>query len=69
MSFKSSRTSYVRNFYIENGSNYINPHDGKFDHTCINEFNLDKTSKILDLACGSGEITMDLLKYLFYIIK
>lgn len=55
----------VDNYYEKNALTYTNPHELKI-HNLLNEFlekniDMDKESKILDLCCGSGEITKFLL--------
>lgn len=60
----------VESYYIENRKTYLNPHENKIHYLMDNFFdkylNLDKDSKILDLCCGSGEITRFLQEKGYY---
>jgi len=50
----------VKGYYESHGSEYQNPHEDrvrKVIKSIIKEWDL-KTSKVLDLACGSGEVTL-----------
>ena len=70
------RTNYesmgVENYYIKHGDSYRNPHELKINNALNKLLFNDKNiwikqidfSYILDLCCGSGEITMYLKKYL-----
>jgi len=62
---KNIREAYkkfgVDAFYKENGNNYINPHiDVVRQLTKYAEDNYDIKTNILDLCCGSGEVTLAL---------
>lgn len=49
----------VKEFYLKNGDSYINPHEEIIQQHLsyfLNK-NLIDTSKILDLCCGSGEVS------------
>ena len=49
-------------FYQTNGAKYRNPHEAAMREClqwCINEWGLD-VSNVLDLACGSGEATLEI---------
>lgn len=49
----------VEEFYLKNGDSYINPHENII-HQHLSYFlnrNIIDTSKILDLCCGSGEVS------------
>jgi SAM-dependent methyltransferase len=68
MSFKQQaiRTAYekygVKVFYQKFGDNYRNPHEAvifKVIKTIDNDYQVNFT-KVLDLACGSGEVTLAL---------
>lgn len=56
---KSYENNGVKNFYLQSGNSYTNPHI-KDVQMClresVNTWNLP-TSSILDLACGSGEVS------------
>jgi len=56
---KSYEENGVKNFYLHSGNHYTNPHI-KDVQLClresVNSWNLPTTS-ILDLACGSGEVS------------
>ena len=52
----------VENFYRESGSSYRNPHEpvlGRVLQLVVRDWNLD-LSNVLDLAAGSGEVTIAL---------
>lgn len=52
----------VQSFYAQHGADYRNPHEAiirQIVKTLVTEHDLD-LSHILDLACGSGEITLAL---------
>ena len=62
----------VENYYIKHGDNYRNPHEIKITNA-LNKLLFNKQNEwikqinfeyILDLCCGSGEITMYLKQYL-----
>ena len=58
------KTHGVIDFYKQFGSSYRNPHEEDLTFLLlktIREFNLNINS-VLDLACGSGEITLPLLR-------
>lgn len=63
----------VENYYKEHSLTYINPHELKINslmnHFLNEHIELNKDSKILDLCCGSGEITRILLDNDFNNIK
>jgi ubiquinone/menaquinone biosynthesis C-methylase UbiE len=55
----------VDKYYIKNGDQYINPHRYDIERLvkkklCPNNPFLRQQDHILDLACGSGEITLSL---------
>lgn len=61
---KSIRAEYVahgaREFYAQHGDQYANPHEAKIRTAltrCASQWQLD-LSHVLDLACGSGEVTL-----------
>ncbi|MDM8559184.1 hypothetical protein [Candidatus Parabeggiatoa sp. HSG14] len=63
---KAIRTIYekygVKAFYKNFGNSYRNPHEAvifKIIETVHNDYQIDFT-KVLDLACGSGEVTLAL---------
>ena len=63
---RSIREEYVElgtgGFYAEQGQTYRNPHEGAIRSTlarCHARWSLD-LSHVLDLACGSGEVTLAL---------
>lgn len=60
VSIRSKYTQFgVKDFYTFHGSDYKNPHEPAIRETIdyiYNNWNLDY-SKVLDLACGKGEIT------------
>lgn len=65
---KAYNTIGVKEFYEQEGSQYNNPH--KYDIERILRKKLGKENsilkhnhKILDLACGSGEVTKPLLSF------
>lgn len=69
MDLDSVRNGYeelgVDNYYKKNSLTYTNPHELKI-YNLLNDFldhniEMNKESKILDLCCGSGEITRFLL--------
>ena len=52
----------VREFYEQQGSSYRNPHEEAIADVlrrCVAQWQLD-LSRVLDLACGSGEVTLAL---------
>lgn len=52
----------VKTYYEEHGSEYKNPHEQRVKsliQEIVKNWNLD-TTKVLDLACGSGEVTLAL---------
>jgi SAM-dependent methyltransferase len=53
----------VQGYYATHGSSYRNPHEKQI-HTLLETLlpNLDLTN-VLDLACGSGEVTCKLLEH------
>lgn len=65
MSIRNAYEKYgVKAFYQNFGDNYRNPHEAiivKIIEKLNNNENLDFT-KVLDLACGSGEVTLALKK-------
>lgn len=51
----------VAGFYQKDGGTYRNPHEAIVRacfRQCVQDWNLDLTN-VLDLACGSGEITLE----------
>ncbi len=51
----------VNGYYSQYGSDYRNPHEDRLKtivHQLVEKWNLKPTERILDLACGSGEITL-----------
>jgi SAM-dependent methyltransferase len=51
----------VNGYYSQFGSDYRNPHEDRLKlvvHQLVEKWNLTRTERILDLACGSGEITL-----------
>ncbi len=53
----------VAEFYASQGAEYSNPHEEPLSELLIQlslEWNWSKESRILDLACGSGEVTLAL---------
>lgn len=59
--FKSVREGYategVEKYYVSHGETYVNPHEHYIDALLIKNKNRIDYSKILDLCCGSGEVT------------
>lgn len=55
----------VNGYYSQYGAEYRNPHESRLEQV-VNEFvkkwSLKTNDRVLDLACGSGEITMMLSK-------
>lgn len=62
--FQSIRDGYEilgsEEFYKQHGGDYKNPHEDKLKNVLLNGISKWKPSltNILDLACGSGEITL-----------
>ncbi|CAF0811463.1 unnamed protein product [Adineta steineri] len=51
----------VNGYYSQYGSDYRNPHEDRLIttvHQLVKKWNIKSTERILDLACGSGEITL-----------
>lgn len=51
----------VNGYYSQYGADYRNPHEDRLKttvHQLVERWNLQRTERILDLACGSGEITL-----------
>ena len=66
---KSVRDCYadlgVKQYYQDNGENYLNPHEQRVHNTiklALKKWN-PSTSRVLDLACGSGEVTLILNQF------
>jgi len=54
----------VKTYYQEHGSEYQNPHETRVKNVLneiLTNWQLD-TTKVLDLACGSGEVTLALME-------
>lgn len=51
----------VQGYYSQYGSEYRNPHESRLTqvvHLLVEKWKLSAQDRILDLACGSGEITL-----------
>jgi len=62
----------VNGYYSQYGSDYRNPHEARLTiivRQLVEKWNLKPTERILDLACGSGEITLILRQLGFQYIN
>jgi SAM-dependent methyltransferase len=62
----------VNGYYSQYGSDYRNPHEDRLItivRQLVERWNLKPTERILDLACGSGEITLILRQLGFQYIN
>lgn len=62
----------VNGYYSQYGADYRNPHEDRLTvvvHQLVEKWNLKPTDRILDLACGSGEITLMLRELGFQYIN
>lgn len=51
----------VNGYYSQYGADYRNPHEARLNtvvRELVEKWNLKPTDRVLDLACGSGEITL-----------
>ena len=58
----------VEAYYRENGARYRNPHEDRIEtvvRRAAMQWDLQPTARILDLACGSGEVTLALRRLNF----
>lgn len=58
-SFRKNYKCGVDTYYKVHGNSYTNPHTNIINDI-VKSLSIDKNSKILDLACGGGEVTMAL---------
>jgi len=62
----------VNGYYSQHGSEYRNPHEDRLKiivRQLIDKWNIQSTDRVLDLACGSGEITLILRQLNFQSIN
>jgi len=62
----------VNGYYSQHGSEYRNPHEDRLKiivRQLIEKWNIQSTDRVLDLACGSGEITLILRQLNFQSIN
>jgi len=62
----------VNGYYSQYGSDYRNPHEDRLKiivRQLVEKWNIKPTERILDLACGSGEITLILRQLGFQYIN